>query len=338
MAAGTGWCRTLEALLDGRRQACRCGLRNCRTMADDEVTIEDALAPLADEDPGAARHALAALEWMTGEGGLEGLTQERVQNFVWYELATKWMTDYEEKVAVVDAVGRALDLLDRPRYAVICRSPTTIQILEAYERSYDDGRTAFQRAYDKSGINPPDLDDFEWGATMGLEEAMAMSSTAGMLEEAVAGGQLVPCARGWKSRQQELTQVHLDLPRIDHAGQSLRQLIHTERIGCWLGTRRSETRPRTLAPVADRLQHPAPLPPSAAADPLPLLSWLLGQLERGLSLTQTGNLHRGFVQAAASRFGWDFERPRRRRHRPSLARPRPVVDGGPVRGSQLRAH
>ncbi|MBW3643527.1 MAG: hypothetical protein KY447_11495 [Actinobacteria bacterium] len=36
------------------------------------------------------------------------------------------------------------------------------------------------------------------------------------------------------------------------------------------------------------------------------MRWLLGELAEGQPLTQTGNLSRAFVQAAAPRFGWDF--------------------------------
>ena len=44
---------------------------------------------------------------------------------------------------------------------------------------------------------------------------------------------------------------------------------------------------------------------------MPLLSWFLGALDEGVALTQTGNLNRSFVQAAAPRLGWDFSRPPR---------------------------
>jgi hypothetical protein len=36
------------------------------------------------------------------------------------------------------------------------------------------------------------------------------------------------------------------------------------------------------------------------------LLWLLAELDGGGALTQTGNLNRRFVQAAADRSGWDF--------------------------------
>jgi hypothetical protein len=146
---------------------------------------------------------------------------------------------------------------------------------------------------------------------MGLEEASAWSSTAESLEVAVTSGDLVPGHRGWKARQQELVRAHLDTPQPNLLGQTLAQVILTERAETWLGRHRSETRRRILAPIANRLLDPAEVPAATAADPLPPLRWLLDQLYDGIVLTQTGNLSRASVQHSADRFGWDFSRPPR---------------------------
>jgi Arc/MetJ-type ribon-helix-helix transcriptional regulator len=90
----------------------------------------------------------------------------------------KWFVDLDEKLRVVAALAEALDLLQLPRYAAICRSGTTREILNAYEVSTARGKAAFRRAAAASGITPPDLPEFEWGAVMGLQEASARSSTA----------------------------------------------------------------------------------------------------------------------------------------------------------------
>ena len=146
---------------------------------------------------------------------------------------------------------------------------------------------------------------------MGLEEALARSSTADFLEVAVASGELVPGRPGWKARQQELVRAHLNVSQAGLLGQTLAQVILTERAETWVNARRSETRRRILAAMANRLLQPAELPPAAAADPVPPLRWLLGQLDSGIALTQTGNLSQKFVQQNADRFGWDFSRPPR---------------------------
>jgi hypothetical protein len=273
--------------------------------------IAAALAELAGQDAAAADDARSALEWIAGEQGLAFLTQERIQSFCWYQLPVKWLVDLDDKLRVVVALARALDLLQLPRYAAICRSQTTREILTAYETSTAHGKAAFRRAAADSGIMPPDLPDFEWGAVMGWQEASAWSSTADFLEVAVTSGDLVPGRRGWKTRQQELVRVHLDTPQPDLLGQTLAQVILTERAETWVNVWRSQTRRRIVAAIANRLLHPAELPAATATDPLPRLRWLLDQLHDSVALTQTGNLSRKFVQENAGRFGWDFSRPPR---------------------------
>jgi hypothetical protein len=278
---------------------------------DEDPEIAVALAKLAGQDAAAADDAQSALEWIAGDQGLAFITQERIQDFCWYQLPVKWFVELDEKLRITAALAQALDLLQLPRYAAICRSRTTLEILAAYQTSTAHGQAAFRRAAVSSGILPPDLPDFEWGAVMGWEEASARSSTADFLEVAVTSGDLVPGRRGWKARQQELVRAHLDTPQPDLLGQTLAQVILTERAETWLSRYRSETRRRILAPIANRLLHPAELPAATAADPLPPLRWLLDQLNGGIALTQTGNLSRAFVQQSADRFGWDFSRPPR---------------------------
>ena len=281
-------------------------------MAEDEdQETAAALAKLAEQDPAAAEDARAALEWIAGEQGRAFITQERIQGFCWYDLPAKWFVDLDEKLRVVAALAEALDLLQLPRYAAICRSGTTREILNAYEVSTARGKAAFRRAAAASGITPPDLPEFEWGAVMGWEEASARSSTADFLEVAVASGDLVPGRPGWRARQKELVRAHLNVPQAGLLGQTLAQVVLTERAETWVNARRSETRRRILAALADRLLQPAELPAATAADPLPPLRWLLGQLDGGIALTQAGNLSQKFVQQSADRFGWDFSRPPR---------------------------
>lgn len=280
-------------------------------MEDENQDVAAALAKLAEQDAGAADDAGAALEWIVGDQGLSVLTQERVQNFCWYELAVKWMTGLDHKIRIASALALALDLLHLPRYADICRSPATRDILAAYETSIEAGKSAYRRAVIASGVSPPDLPEFVWGAVMGWQEAAARSSAAEFLEVAVASGDLVPGGRGWKTCQQELLRAHLTTPQPGLLGQPLTLVILTERAETWVNARRSQTRRRILGAIANRLLHPADLPAEAAAGPLPQWQWLLGELADGIALTQTGNLSRAFVQDNAARFGWDFARPPR---------------------------
>ncbi len=140
--------------------------------------IADAIAKLDAEDAGVARDAEAALDWLTAGEGLEVLTQERLQHFLWYGLPMKWLTDTDHHRRVVDALACAFDLLGLPRYAAHCRSETTAEVLDVYERSDAEGKKAFRKADLASGIRPPDIDELEWGSIMGMVESDALSSTA----------------------------------------------------------------------------------------------------------------------------------------------------------------
>ncbi len=285
--------------------------RRLAAMADnDDPEISAALTKLAELDASSAGNAEAALRWIAGEEGLAAITQEGVQTFCWYQLPMKWMDSEDKKLSVVAALAEAFDLLQLPRYAAICRSPTTHDILRAYEQRPGLGKAAFRRAAAASGIIPPDLPEFRWGAVMGVQEATAWSSTADFLEVAVASGAFVPGTRGWKARQQDLARAHLNTARLDLLGQTYAQAILTERAETWVGRRRSETRRRIVAAVANRLLHPAQLP-AGTTEPMPRLQWLLDQLAVGIGLTVRGNLNQKFVQQNADRFGWELDRPPR---------------------------
>ena len=270
---------------------------------DDASLVTAALAHLEAEDAAAAQDAEAALEWLTAGEGLEMLTQERVQTFLWYGLPMKWLTDTDHHRRIVVALARAFDFLDLPRYAALCRSETTAAVLDAYDISAAEGRRAFHKADVASGIRPPDVDEFQWGSVMGMVESDALSSTAELLELAVAGGELLPGSRGWEQRQQQLVRAHLTTSRIELAGRTLLDAILDERLENWLQGRRSPTRRQLLEPLADLVRSPARLP-DGVGDPIPPLRWLLDELTDGQPLTQTGNLSRAFVHRAADRFGW----------------------------------
>lgn len=281
-------------------------------MADDvDPVIADAIAKLEAEDAGVARNAEAALDWLTAGEGLESLTQERLQHFLWYGLPMKWLTDTDHHRRVVDGLARAFVLLGLPRYAALCRSETTAEVLDAYERSDAEGKRAFRKADLTSGIRPPDTDVLEWGSVMGMTESDALSSTAELLELAVATGELVPGARGWKQRQEELVRAHLTTPRIELGGRTWLDGIAAERLETWLESRRSPTRRQVLEALVDDMRAPVTLPDDVD-DAVPPLRWFLRELVDGQPLTQTGNLGRAFVQDAAGRFGWwDFDKPPR---------------------------
>lgn len=273
------------------------------TAPDPLIARVVAAMKAVDRDRGA--DAEGALEWLTAGEGPAVITQARLQEFLWYYLPTRWMMGTGEHRAVADALAEALELLGLPRYAAICRSATTAAVLDAYEQSISRGKAAFRKAFRASGIEPPDLPDFVWGPVMGPHEAHAHDAVAGLLEMAVAAGDLVPGRRGRQKEREELVRTHLSLARVELGGASFLDMIRAERLEHWLSRHnRGRVWPHLLPELAPLLGRPHPPPADAADDPLPPLRWLLGRLLEGQALTQTDNLNRAFVQEASTHFGW----------------------------------
>ncbi|MGH9224931.1 MAG: hypothetical protein ACRD2W_14415, partial [Acidimicrobiales bacterium] len=213
-------------------------------MHDDEDldrSDADAVAALvlgalraADDELGS--NAEAAWNTLTWGGGIGSITQEAVQNFLWHELPRKWLAPPEDDICATMAAAAAalLDGLGLERYAAICRSPATVEVHAAYRRSDDEGRRAFRRAVDRSGIDPPDLDGLAWGSMMGPDEACARSAVAVALEQAIAAGELVPGGRGWRDRQRAVTAATLDRPHPSLPTQTWRSAVLTERLEHWV--------------------------------------------------------------------------------------------------------
>lgn len=132
------------------------------------------------------------------------------------------------------AAAALFDGLGLDRYAAICRSPVTAEVHAACHRSDTEGRRAFRRALEQSGIDPPDLDDFAWGSMMGPDEASARSTVALALEHAIVAGEFRPGGRGWRDRQRAVTAATLDRPRPTLPTQSWRSAILTERLERWV--------------------------------------------------------------------------------------------------------
>lgn len=278
-----------------------------RSDADEvAVPVIDALRAADDELGSNAEAAWNTLTW--GEG-IGSITQEGVQNFLWYELPLKWLAPPEDDLCATMAAATAalFDGLGLDRYAAICRSPETAEVHAAYRRSDTEGRRAFRRAVERSGIEPPDLDDLAWGSMMGSDEASARSTVAMALEQAIAAGEFVPGARGWRDRQRAVTTTTLDRPHPSLPTQTWRSAILTERLEHWVSFAqgRSPALGALRARHANRLLQPIP-PPGDAAERLAPLLWLLGELEArgGVGLTQAGALNRAFVIEATRRWGW----------------------------------
>ncbi len=277
-------------------------------LSQDDVV--EALARLAARDGDLAHSAEDAFEMLTWGEGPGVLRQAGVQNWLWYVLPTKVITDEAGYMGRLAGAAAALfDELGLHGYATVCRSSTTAEVHAAFDRGDSDGRRALQRALKQSGVEPPDLADFAWSSIMGNEEASALSAVEDALEGAIAAGDVVVGGRGWRAAQASAAQAALDGDHPDLPGQSWRTAVLTERLEHWINAaqRRSPRLGSARAAVANRLLHPVD-PPSGAAAVGPLM-WFLDHHGDEQPLTQAGYLKPAFVKSLEAGRRWDLKLP-----------------------------
>jgi len=281
--------------------------RNRREPSDlAEAEVEEAIEQITARDVQAGRDARGIYDTLTWGEGPGQIRQAVVQDWLWYRLPTKYLTD--EVGYMTRLAGVAADLfteLGLDAYGAACHSDATAGVHAAFERSNSDGFKAMRKAMEASGIEPPDLADFSWGQVMGMEEATARSAVEDVLERAIAGGDLVVGGRGWRNRQREVAARALDAHHPSQPGQTWRTAVVTERIGTWVdsGSMRSETLGRLRSRVGNRLLHPIAAPPDVG-DQLGPLTWLLDTFGDEQALTQAGYLNTAFVHHVHAHRPW----------------------------------
>ena len=280
------------------------------------MTESQALETLTREDPEAADDARAALAWLTGDDGLETISLLRLQEFLWYALPVKWPMSTPGRVGVARALGRLFLLAGLDRYAGVCSSAGTENIITAYADGHEEGIAAYTEAIEESNAAPPDTDLLAWGSVMGPQERAAYDACAAALELAFASGELCVGARGWRTRRMDI--VNRWLTGRPDASEGLLDgteaalgadgapgtdtwlgRISAERIDAWAHGRPGE-RSRLARTLIPRLLEP----PAVPDDPLPTLRWLLGHAGQGLRLTARHYIAPALVTEAVEEFGW----------------------------------
>ncbi|GAA3838521.1 hypothetical protein GCM10022226_70990 [Sphaerisporangium flaviroseum] len=260
------------------------------------------LTELERSDPDVADDARIAVEWLTGGEPLETITQLDVCEFLWYTLPLKVTGDHGD---IARALGRLLRLGGMDRYAALCASPATSQILRTYDREGEDaGTAAYQRALGATGVLPPDVPELLWSSIMGPEELGAHLACSAALELAIVSGELEPAATTWKAQAEALTRRWLTAPRSELGGDNWLNRVHGERLNRWvLG--RGAARRELAQPFEVRLHAPIPAPEGSH---FAALRWLLEMAARpgGVPLTQRHNIARAIVVEGAARFGWEM--------------------------------
>jgi hypothetical protein len=263
------------------------------------MTEAEALKTLAREDPAVADDARTALRSLTSGEGLGAISLLRLQEFLWYGLPTGMPQSADEYLAVTRALARLFTLAGMERYAEVCASDETAQIISAYGNSRAEGIAAYSRALATSQAVPPDTDLLAWSSVMGPEERAAYDACAGAIELAIAARELRVGVSGWKGKRAAL--VERWLTRATHAPgmDTWLSRISAERIEEWAQGHPGE-RSRLARSVMAKLLEPPDLPD----EPLPTLTWLLGHASEGLRLTARHYIAPTLVGEAAVLFGW----------------------------------
>ena len=263
------------------------------------MTEAEALKTLAREDPAVADDARTALRTLTSGGGLGAISLLRLQEFLWYGLPAKTPQPTEAQLSVTRALARLFTLADMERYAEVCASEETAQIISAYAGSRVEGIAAYSRAMGVSHAVPPDTDLLAWSSVMGPDERAAYDACAAAIELAVAARELKVGVSGWKTRRAGLVERWLTRTDSVPGPDTWLSRISAERIEEWAHGHPGE-RSRLARNVMPRLLEPPDLPD----EPLPTLAWLLGHASDGLRLTARHYIAPTLVGEAAGLFGW----------------------------------
>ena len=263
------------------------------------MTEAEALKTLAREDPAVADDARTALRTLTSGGGLGAISLLRLQEFLWYGLPAKTPQPTEAQLSVTRALARLFTLADMERYAEVCASEETAQIISAYAGSRAEGIAAYSRAMGVSHAVPPDTDLLAWSSVMGPDERAAYDACAAAIELAVAARELKVGVSGWKTRRAGLVERWLTRTDSVPGPDTWLSRISAERIEEWAHGHPGE-RSRLARNVMPRLLEPPDLPD----EPLPTLAWLLGHASDGLRLTARHYIAPTLVGEAAGLFGW----------------------------------
>src|SRR5215211_2660000 len=238
-----------------------------------------------------------ALGWFGAheDGPSVDISRYDLQQFVHYALPRKYLADVEEHIAVVRALGDALERLGAPaEYVDLCRSPETIALLRLWAVDEDAAFAQFAAFADASGLEPPDVEELQWQGVMGLVEARTREAATLALERAVEAGDTRPAA--------EIVRAVLADPDPDGEHPTRLLAVQAERIDGWAGWRSSPRRALLEPLVGDLID--ARVPEWPADD---VLDWLLDEARSGLALTERGSLSRALcVEIARRRPAWTW--------------------------------
>ncbi len=270
-----------------------------------DQAVDAALTDLAATDPVTANQAEAGFGALTWGQGLQVISLRSVQEFLWYQLPSKFVVTLEEHREVAHALGALFERVGLPRYAQLCTSPVTDRVLTVYDTDGSDaGITAYRKALDAGGVEPPDIPGLlSWGGVLGVEEHAAFWALADHLEVAIAAGVYTPGGRGWRTTATDIARTYLTVRRVELGGETYLDRIHAERRSRWADSR-GPGRAALTELVLPLLTDPPPVPVDAE-DHLTQIRWFLQAFAGdGAPLTVNNTLGRALLTEACHRFDW----------------------------------
>ena len=268
-------------------------------------TVDAALTDLAATDPVAANQAEAAFGALTWGQGLQIVSLRGVQEFLWYQLPSKFAVTLDEH--------RRTRARPRGPCSTWSGSPATPNCAAARSPTPSwspttpttaAGIAAYRKALAAGGVEPPDIPGLlTWGGMLGVEEHAAFWSLADHLEVAITAGVYTPGGRGWRATATEVARGYLTVSRLELGGDSYLDRIHTERRDRWAESRGPGRAALTQA-VLPLLTDP-PAVPVDAEDHLAQIRWFLAAFDGdGAPLTVNHTLGRALLTEACHRFDW----------------------------------
>jgi hypothetical protein len=270
------------------------------------ATVERALLALPDATRDDAR---AGIGWLLPEDDDEwdDLLQLTLQGFLWYSLPMKWLTDSAHHHEVAWALGDLFEAAGLGRYAGICRSAATHELIARWASDPAAARAQFRTLMADSGVDPPDTDLLTWGQMQCLTEHAACLHVSAALEAAVDAGSLVPGRRGWRSVAASITEGTLRQPDPHGDHPRLLDAVEAERCKDWFADLRRRTVVSDDAAAA-LVARVAPSPSGdvldAVAASLEPLAWFLRRVSDGVTMTEAGYLPRRLALDADERYDW----------------------------------
>src|SRR5579859_2848271 len=198
-----------------------------------DLPAEHVLPVLESGDPRWAMEARSAWDALTASGDVPVVTLHDLEYFLWYQLPAKFLTDLGGHRDVAKALANLLSELGYEDAAAVARGLVTMRVLAEWDGGRDRGLRAYRKAMDESGVEPPDTDALEWGATMGMTEAGVYQQAAAVLERAMLEGEFVPLRRGWKQAQAGVLRRFLATPLHSLDERTPLKAIHDERRERW---------------------------------------------------------------------------------------------------------